>query len=144
MKTGIVERVMGPDGQAVEIIVKAPVAEMQMAAAELNRDPPTEAEIAEAAMVVAQEEHDEANLQKLAGSTISTVTVALALMLLRGVVEVRTRGIDGAEILISREMIDRATGAKLGISETADHDVILRWRTRAERPIEPEEMRLDA
>jgi len=139
---GIVEHVLGPSGEVVEVIVKAPIAEMRLAAAEANLAPPTAEEVAEVAMAVAQEEYDEAQLQKLAGSTIATVAVALAVAAIENVGIVGGyRGIDGGEARLPRSLIDRVTGAKLGISETADGDVILRFRERAERPIEPEEMR---
>ncbi|MBA2741123.1 MAG: hypothetical protein H0U46_03830 [Actinobacteria bacterium] len=142
MKEGIVERVLGPNGEVAEIIVKAPIAEMRLAAAEAGFDPPSEGEVAEVAMRVAQEEYDEAAKQKLAGSTIATVALGLAYAIYADVdVRARSRGIDGLEVRIPREIVERVTGAKLAISETADGDVILRWRERAERPIEPEEMR---
>lgn len=146
---GIVERVRSADGEVIEIIVKAPIAEMRMAAAELNQPPPSPEEVAEVAMVVAQQEYDESQRQKLAGSTIATVTLALAHLILTDQVSVARPRVGGrlgvglAEIRIPREIIDLVTDAKLGISETADRDVILRWRDRAERAIEPEEMRLD-
>lgn len=146
MAEGIVERMRGPDGSVVEVLVKAPVAEMKMAAKQLGMDTPTEQEITQAAIALAQAEYDEANVQKIAASTIATVAVALAYAIMSGEKLLTRSGgrIGSEEVRIPRWIVDRVTGAKLGISETADRDVILRWRTRAERPIEPEEMRLDA
>lgn len=150
MASGIVEHIVGPDGEIVEIIVHAPIAEMKLAAEAANQAPPSAEEISEVAMRVAQEEHDEASKQKLAASTIATIALALAHLILTDqvhVAKVRVGGRIGGdmrEIRIPREIIARVTDGKLGISETADHDVILRWRERADRPIEPEEMRLDA
>ena len=139
---GIVERVKGPDGEIVEVIVKAPIAEMKIAAAELNQPPPSDKEVAEVAMAVAQEEHDAAALAKLSGETMCNLLVSLVLMHARGEsLRIRTRGVDGYEILVPRAIIDAAEGATVGITETADHDVILRCRTRGESRITPEEMR---
>lgn len=98
---------------------------------------PTPEEVAEVAMRVAQDEHDECERQKVAAATIANVAVCLAMMLAdAGLAR-------GGEVRIPRGLVDRWEGAKLGISETADRDVVLRYRPRAERPIEPEEMRLD-
>ena len=144
MAEGLVERVKGPDGKFVEIIVKAPIAEMKLAAAEIGQAPPSDKEVAEVAMVLAQEEHDNARAQETAAETIATVTVALAFCILLGI-EVKSKPVTGLgtfnEIKIPREVVDRLTGAKLGIAETADGDVILRWRERARAKLTPEEMR---
>lgn len=97
--------------------------------------PPTPDEVAEGAMRVAQDEHDEAERLRVMCSTITTVTLALAAML-------RDAGLTaGDAILIRREEIDRWVGSKIGISETADRDVMIRFRPRADQPIQPEEMR---
>lgn len=138
----VVERVKGPDGSFIEIVVKAPIAEMKLAAAEANQPPPTDKEVAEVAMVLAQEEHDNARAQETAAETIATVAVALAYCILHDIpTQTRSGGrIAGSEIRVPRSVIDRLTGAKLGIRESGE-DVVLIWRERADARIQPEEMR---
>jgi hypothetical protein len=141
---GIVERVKGPSGEYIEIVVKAPVAEMKLAALEMNQAPPTDREVAEVAMTLAQEEHDNAQVQANAASQIATVAVALAYCVLHDVdLRARSGGRlgSGSDVRIPRWVIDRVTDARLGVKETADRDVILAWRERGEGRLQPEEMR---
>lgn len=139
-------RTLDEHGAPVEVVAVSPTAgppirgPKSFSVDDLRREmetyaPPSPDEVARAAMTVAQDEHDEAERQKVAAATIATVTVALA-----GILHDAGLARDG-EVRIPRAIVDRWTGAKLGISETADGDVILRYRPRAERPIEPEEMR---
>ena len=131
------------DGSVAEVVIKAPIAEMKLAATASGIDPPTDREVAEVAMNLAQEEYDGARRQEMAASQMCTVLVALATAVLDGhTITGGRRGVNGGEIILPRSLIDRVTGAKLGISETGDRDVKLRFRERAETPIQPEEMRL--
>jgi hypothetical protein len=147
MERGVILRTLDETGAPVEVVAVAPTAgppirgPKSFSVDDLRREmgvysPPSPDEVAQAAMAVAQEEHDEAERQKVAAATIATVACALAAML-------RDAGLaPGDVVTIPRSVVDRWEGAKLGISETADRDVILRYRPRAERPIDPEEMRL--
>jgi hypothetical protein len=86
-------------------------------------------------MAIAQEEHGEAARQKLAAGTIVNVTCALAAML-------RDKGYarDGDTIVIPAEIVDHWEHSKLGIRRTADGDLILKFRPRADLMIQPEEI----
>ena len=140
---GRIRRVIREDGTVAEVLISAPAADFRFGTRtasvdQSESDPLSPEEIAKSALAIAEEAYSEQRKLQIMASTMSTLVIALA----RRLADLG-EGLDSESILIPKHEHERATGGKVGIACNADGDVILRFRDRAERPIEPEEMRLN-